>query len=53
MVGSKVPEFIKPVLSADDQHQLENMASVYDYYKLFQPDSFADEIVSQSRLYAL
>ena len=53
MVGSKVPEFIKPVLSADYQQQLENISSGYDYYKLFQPDSFANEIVSQSRLYAL
>ena len=53
MVGSKVPEFIKPVLSADDQHKLDDLASAYDFYKLFQPDSFANEIVYQSRLYAL
>ena len=46
MVGSKVPEFIKPVLSADNQQQLENISSGYNYYKLFQPNSCANEIVS-------
>ena len=53
LVGTKVPDFIKPVLEAEDQATLENLNTAYDYYRLFQPDSFANEVVYQSRLYAV
>jgi hypothetical protein len=53
LVGTQVPDFIKPVLAAEDSEKLENLNSAYDFYKLFQSDSFANEIVYQSRLYAV
>lgn len=53
LVGTKVPPFIKPVLSAEDTEKLENLNTAYDYYKLFQSESFANEVVYQSRLYAV
>lgn len=54
-VGSKVPEFVKPVPSGEELEKLELLktASAYEFYKEFQPDSFAEEIVYQSRLYAV
>lgn len=53
LVGNNVPDYIKPVLEDEDQTTLENLSSAYDYYRLFQPDSFANEVVYQSRLYAV
>lgn len=32
---------------------MENVVSAYDYYRLFMPDSFAEEVVYQSKLYAV
>ena len=52
-MGSKVPDYVKPVLEADDQATFENLKSAYEYYRLFQPDSFVNEIVYQSKLYAV
>lgn len=51
LIGTKVPPFIRPVLSAGDQDKLENCKTAYDFYKLFQPDEFVDEVVYQSKLY--
>jgi hypothetical protein len=53
LVGSNIPPFIKPVLSAKDSDHLENLSTAYDYYKLFQSDSFVNEVLYQSRLYAV
>jgi hypothetical protein len=41
------------VLAAEDREKLESLNSAYDYYRLFQSDSFANEVVYQSRLYAV
>lgn len=50
LVGSKVPDIIRPELPPE---VIEAAASynAYDYYKLFQPDSFVDTVVEQSKLY--
>jgi hypothetical protein len=53
LVGSKIPTFIKPVMTLEDKEKLEILSTAFDYYKLFQPDSFVREIVYQSRLYAV
>jgi DNA excision repair protein ERCC-6 len=53
MVGSRVPVWVKPVMTAENSDMLANLSSAYDYYKLFQPASFAEEIVYQSKLYAV
>jgi hypothetical protein len=53
LVGTKIPAFVKPVLAAEDREKLESLNSAYDYYRLFQSDSFANEVVYQSRLYAV
>lgn len=53
LVGSKIPSFTKPVLSDEEQELLGSLRTAYDFYKLFQSDSFANEIVYQSRLYAV
>ena len=55
LVGSKIPDFLKPVLSAEDQQLIDNLAdggSAYEYYKLFQPDSYIENVVYESKLYA-
>lgn len=52
-LGTKVPPFIKPVLSAADTDILETAKTAYDYYKLFQPDEYVDEIIYQSKLYGV
>ena len=53
LVGSRVPDYIKPVLDAEDQATFENLDSAYSYYRLFQPDNFVNEVIYQSRLYAV
>lgn len=53
LVGSKVPAYVQPELSPDDQEKLDSLSTAYDYYKLYQSDSFVNEIVHQSRLYAM
>ena len=53
MVGSKVPKFEKPGLSAADQEKIESCNTAFDYYKLFNTDSFLNNTIYQSRLYAV
>jgi len=54
LLGSKVPDFTPPVMPDADREILEGINTAFDYYKLFQPDSFVqDVIVQQSKLYAL
>jgi len=53
LVGVNTPEFIKPVMSDENREKLEDLSTAYDYYKLFQSDAFANEVVFQSRLYAV
>lgn len=50
LVGSKIPEFKK----ADVPDELTAAAAnytAYDYYKLFQPNEYAEMVVEQSKLY--
>jgi hypothetical protein len=53
LVGSKTPSFTKPVLTAADRDTLESLTTAYSYYKIFQPDSFVNNVVYQSKLYAV
>lgn len=53
LVGSKTPNFIKPDRTPDKKKLLMNRKTAYDYYQLFQPNTFAEETVAQSKLYAL
>lgn len=50
LVGSKVPPF-EPVVTSEDS--LKDLSSAYDFYKLFQPNTFVEEIVYQSKLYGV
>lgn len=52
LVGSRIPSRQKPILSEEIVAAARNWDTAYDYYKLFQPDSFADHVVEQSILYA-
>lgn len=53
LVGSRVPPFVKVAMSIEDREKLEGLTTALEYYKLFQPDSFVQEIVAQSKLYAI
>ncbi len=53
LVGSKIPEYVKPELSEDDKTKLLGLHGAYDFYKVFSPDSWMNEVVNQSRLYAV
>ncbi len=53
LVGSKIPEYVKPELSEDDKAKLQGLHGAYDFYKVFSPDSWMNEVVNQSRLYAV
>jgi hypothetical protein len=53
LLGSKIPPFIQVERPAEDAATLENVSTAYDFYKLFQSDSWVDEIVYQSKLYAV
>ncbi len=53
LVGVNMPEFIKPVMSDENRDlKLEDLSTAYNYYKLFQSNGFANEVIIQSRLYA-
>ena len=51
LLGTRVPPFIRPVLSAGDRDLLENAKTAFDFYKLFQPDEYVNMVVYQSKLY--
>ena len=51
LVGSRIPAFVKPARSQEDEETFESVSTAYDYYRLFQPDSWANEILYQSKLY--
>jgi hypothetical protein len=37
-------------MSDENREKLEDLNTAYDFYKLFQSDRFANEVVFQSRL---
>ncbi len=53
LVGTKIPAFEKPELSEDDKMKLQGLQGAYDFYKVFSPDGWMNEVVNQSRLYAV
>ena len=54
-VGASIPPYIKPILEDAEEENFEYLktASAMELYKQFQPDSFAEEIIYQSKLYAV
>jgi hypothetical protein len=50
LVGSKIPDFSTIELPEDVVEAAQGY-NAYDYYKLFQPDSYAEMVVEQSKLY--
>jgi len=44
LVGSRVPPYVKVDMSNEDREKLEGLTTALDYYKLFQPDSFVQEV---------
>lgn len=55
LVGSKVPPYVKPIMDAEKEELLQRLeeASAFEYYRLFQPSSYVEEVVYQSKLYAV
>jgi hypothetical protein len=53
LVGSKIPDFVHPGLSQAEKETLQSAKKAYDFYKIFSPDSWLNDIVHQSRLYAV
>jgi hypothetical protein len=53
LVGSQIPDFVQPELSQEDKETLHSANKAYNFYKIFSPDSWLNEIVHQSRLYAV
>lgn len=45
LLGSRVPAFVLKPMPEADRKVLEDLSTPYDYYKLFQPDSFAKEVI--------
>ena len=52
LIGGQIPQFEKPELSYADKTKLEGCSTAYDFYKIFNPDSFAKTVIYQSILYA-
>ena len=52
LVGTRIPAYYKPDLDPTDQVTLSNCVSAVDFYNLFQPKSWTNQVVYQSRLYA-
>ena len=52
-VGSKVPPFIKPPMKEEDKIKLESCKSAYDFYKLFSPDTYVNNVIYQTKLYCV
>ncbi len=48
-VGLNTPKFIKPVMSEENREKPEDLSTAYDYYKLFQSDTFANKSVQETR----
>lgn len=53
LVGTNIPCRQKVQLSEEVIAAARDWNTAYDYYKLFQPDSFADLVVEQSKLYGI
>ena len=53
LVGTNIPPYQSPVFSDSDLEKLEEAQSALDYYELFQPQSFLNYVVSESRTYAV
>ena len=50
-IGSNLQEPVASVLSQEDNDEVDSCSTAFDFYKLFQPDEFVQEILDQSKLY--
>ena len=53
LLGTKIPECVPKKLSNVDQNLLENCSTAVDYYEVFLGQQYTEEIVKQSKLYAV
>ena len=53
LVGTKIGEYIKPELTAEDKKTLDSASSALDFYLLFSTPEYIKRIIHQSRLYAV
>ena len=51
LLGSHVPTFVQVDMNTKDKEELEGLTAL-GYYQLFQPESFVNQVVHQSWLYA-
>ena len=52
LVGTKLGNFVPPKLIGWQQEVYDAAETEYDFYKIFQPDTFLKKTVYQSKLYA-
>ena len=51
LVGSRLPPFVKKDMSIIDRELLEGLSTPLEYYKLFQPNSFVEEVTNDISAY--
>ena len=51
LIGSKIPNFVKPTLSDSDRVAIENAETAYDYYLLFCTPEWINSVLYNSKLY--
>ena len=51
LIGSKIPNFVKPTLSDSDRVAVENAETAYDYYLLFSTPEWINSVLYNSKLY--
>ena len=52
LLASKIPKFVPSELNGADQLMIDKAQSALDYYKLFSTESWVEEIIRESKLYA-
>lgn len=48
LLGSRIPPFQQVDKSPEDQELLKGLSTALDFYKLFQPDEFVDQVRKKS-----
>ena len=52
-VGSKIPSVFDPPANEYESDRVQNCKSPYEFYRLFMSDEFIEEVVNQSKQYAI
>ena len=53
LVGTRIPQYQKPRDTLEYREKLEGAKTALDFYNLFQPAHFTNQVVYQSKLYAV